>query len=128
MSSPRTRMSGWQSGLTAQSRHPSISPMFGATLSTSCAKRDYVRTAHGPKENHTRPAVDPLSRSAALAYGADVIGVVLTGNLDNGTAGLLAIKDCGGLTVVQDPNEALAPSMPLNALRYVRSTTVCLSM
>jgi two-component system chemotaxis response regulator CheB len=88
----------------------------------------YVRTVHGPKENHTRPAVDPLFRSAALAYGADVIGVVLTGNLDNGTAGLLAIKDCGGITVVQDPSEALAPSMPLNALRYVRSTTVCLSM
>jgi two-component system chemotaxis response regulator CheB len=81
--------------------------------------RGYVRTVHGPKENHTRPAVDPLFRSAALTYGADVIGVILTGNLDNGTAGLLAIKDCGGITIVQDPAEALAPSMPLNALRHV---------
>jgi two-component system, chemotaxis family, protein-glutamate methylesterase/glutaminase len=79
----------------------------------------YVRVVHGAKENHTRPVVDPLFRPAALAYGPAVIGVVRTGNLDNGTAGLLAIKDFGGVAVVQEPDEAEAPSMPASALRHV---------
>ncbi|TCD26543.1 chemotaxis protein CheB [Pedobacter psychrodurus] len=78
-----------------------------------------VRVTHGPKENRFRPAVDPLFRSAAYTYGARVIGVVLTGGLDDGTAGLWRIKFSGGLTVVQDPADAEAPSMPENALREV---------
>ena len=82
-------------------------------------ERGYIRIAKGPKENRFRPAIDPLFRSAAYVYGPRVIGVVLTGALDDGTAGLWTIKLRGGTAIVQEPSEAQMKSMPLNALAHV---------
>jgi two-component system chemotaxis response regulator CheB len=73
----------------------------------------------GPKENRSRPAIDPLFRSAAQVYGHGAVGVILTGNLDDGSAGLRTIKQLGGIAIVQDPLDALFPAMPINALRHV---------
>jgi two-component system, chemotaxis family, protein-glutamate methylesterase/glutaminase len=80
---------------------------------------DSVRLTRGPRENHARPALDPLFRSAALEWRERAIGVVLTGDLDDGTAGLAAIKACGGTAIVQDPETAFEPSMPASAIANV---------
>jgi two-component system chemotaxis response regulator CheB len=78
-----------------------------------------ARLMRSAKENFARPTIDPLFRSAALDFDSRVIGVVLTGMLDDGTAGLQAIKSAGGIAVVQDPADAMEPSMPTSALRHV---------
>ncbi len=79
-----------------------------------------MRLTHGPKENRFRPAIDPLFRSAAWVYGSRVIGIILTGALDDGTAGLWQVKSRGGIAVVQDPHDAEVSSMPASALRQVK--------
>lgn len=82
---------------------------------------NHIMLGRGPRENMARPAIDPLFRSAALHYGPRVIGVVLSGLLSDGAAGLNTIKRCGGFTLVQDPKDAIADEMPLHALE---ATTV----
>jgi two-component system chemotaxis response regulator CheB len=77
-----------------------------------------VRVARGPRENRHRPAIDPLFRTAARVFNSRVIGVILSGHLDDGAAGLRAIRSNGGIGVVQDPDEAQAPQMPQSALQY----------
>lgn len=82
-------------------------------------ERGQVAIRKGPKENRFRPSVDALFRSAALVYGPRVIGIVLSGMLDDGTSGMWNIKQHGGLAIVQDPDDAIFPSMPQNVLQYV---------
>jgi two-component system, chemotaxis family, protein-glutamate methylesterase/glutaminase len=116
--------------LNRAGRMPAAQPTDGETLQYGrvyVASPDHhmviengvVRMVHSAAENGVRPAVDPLFRSAARAYGSRVVGVVLTGNLDDGTAGLAAIKGAGGVTIVQDPDEAFAPGMPRSAMAAV---------
>ena len=84
----------------------------------------YMATARGPRENRHRPSIDALFRSAARAYGARCVGVLLTGLLDDGTAGLISIRRQGGAVIVQDPEDAEFAAMPQNALRFVKPDRV----
>jgi two-component system, chemotaxis family, protein-glutamate methylesterase/glutaminase len=81
---------------------------------------EHVVVKRGPKENRFRPSIDALFRSAAYTYRSGAIGVVLSGSLSDGTSGLWTIKRLGGTTIVQDPSDALVPSMPMSALKEVQ--------
>ena len=78
-----------------------------------------ILVTKGARENRYRPAIDPLFRSAAVAYDSRVIGIVLTGYLDDGTSGMMAIKRCGGICIAQDPQDAAYPDMPQSVITNV---------
>jgi len=84
-------------------------------------KKGRILVTKGAQENRSRPGIDPLFRSAAVAYTNRVTGVLLTGYLDDGTAGLMAIQRCGGTCIVQDPKDASYPDMPKNALNQIEA-------
>ena len=82
-------------------------------------KNKVVKLGCGPQENRWRPSIDVLFRSAAAAFDGYTIGIILTGLLDDGTSGMSAIKRCGGTSIVQDPNEAEYPDMPLSVMKEI---------
>lgn len=84
------------------------------------AKGSKILVTKGARENRSRPGIDPLFRSAAVAYGVGVTGVLLTGYLDDGSSGMVAIQRCGGRNVVQDPEDAAYPDMPRNAIENAK--------
>jgi two-component system, chemotaxis family, protein-glutamate methylesterase/glutaminase len=127
---PPMSISALPSILTRSGRLPALQPADGDEIVPGriyVARPDHhllvgdnrVRLTRGPREHGHRPAIDPLFRTAARCFGPRVIGVILSGTLDDGTAGLLAIKRAGGLAVVQDPEEAAYPGMSLSAIRNV---------
>jgi two-component system chemotaxis response regulator CheB len=105
--------------LRAGTVYLSVPDMHLLVERSGTAEMGTLRLVRGPKENRARPAVDPLFRTAALAFGRRVIGVILSGALDDGTSGLWVVKDRGGVTVVQDPRDAAVSSMPAHAMEEV---------
>lgn len=83
-------------------------------------KNGHLMVSKGAQENRSRPAIDPLFRSAAACFGNKTTGILLTGYLDDGTSGLIAIQRCGGTTIIQDPADADYPDMPKNALNQMK--------
>jgi two-component system, chemotaxis family, protein-glutamate methylesterase/glutaminase len=83
-------------------------------------KKSEILVVRGPRENRYRPSVDMLFRSAAAHFKSKVIGIVMTGMLDDGTSGIEAIKKSGGISIVQDPENAEWPDMPQSALRNAK--------
>ena len=84
-------------------------------------KDGYMTLTTGPRENGFRPSIDSLFRTAANMYGSRVVGVILTGLLDNGSAGIANIKEQGGIAIVQEPSDAMFSSMPENALKVIKA-------
>jgi len=84
----------------------------------------HLRLSHAPRENGHRPAIDATMRTAAHVYAGATVGIVLSGSRDDGTAGLMAIKASGGSAIIQDPDEALYPAMPLSAIAHVEPDAV----
>jgi two-component system chemotaxis response regulator CheB len=82
-------------------------------------KKDVIRLVKSPHENRWRPSIDALFRSAAVAYDSATIGIILSGMLNDGTSGMLAIKRCGGVCIVQEPVEAEFPDMPESVINNV---------
>jgi len=103
-------------GTAIEQRHIYVAPPDHHML----LEQGRIRVIRGPRENRHQPAIDPLFRSAGVAYGPRVVGVILTGSLDDGTAGLEAIKQRGGVAVVQNYTEALFSSMPHSAVEHVK--------
>ena len=113
--------------LTAKGKLPAISPEDGEAIKPGIiyvarenrhllVKQDHVMVPFGPRENRLRPSIDALFRSAAAYQTSRVVAVLLTGYLDDGVSGLAAVKRCGGITIVQDPQEAEVPDLPNNAI------------
>jgi two-component system, chemotaxis family, protein-glutamate methylesterase/glutaminase len=86
--------------------------------------RDHILVARGPRENQFRPSIDPLFRSASAFYGSQVIGIILTGFMNDGLVGMDCVKRSGGITVVQDPADAEYPDLPRNVLRHIQADHV----
>ena len=116
--------------LSAAGSLPAVHPLDGQRIKKGViyvappdhmllSEPNIIRLSHGPKENYTRPAINPTFRSAATVYGSAVTGVILSGNLDDGVLGLAEIKNKGGLAIAQDPKTALYPSMPSRAIESV---------
>lgn len=104
-----------EDGMVAERSHIYVAPPSRHMLLTVAG----LRVVFGPRENRARPAIDPLFRTAAVHFRSRVIGVILTGLLDDGAAGLLAVKRCGGLTVAQSPADAAYGDMPRHAIEAV---------
>jgi two-component system chemotaxis response regulator CheB len=113
--------------LASRGKHPVAFPQDGTSIEPGhiyvappdhhmLVQTNAIRLARSPKLHHTRPAADPTFISAAEVYGARAMGIVLSGGGGDGAAGLRSITDHGGISLVQDPDEAATPSMPREAI------------